>query len=93
MRTHLISKFRPLVLSDETGIRLHHPILPNQWQGEINCFVGPFSGKDVAEYFAGYASEFGQYESMSYRVFPKRDEWFLEIKAVTVPGASREMKV
>ena len=76
---------RPIALRGKTGIRLYQPILPNRWQGETNCLVGPFSGKEVAEYFAGYACDFGQFEKLTFRVFAKRDAWYVEIGNVECP--------
>lgn len=54
-------------------------ILPNQWQGQIDCLVGPFSSHDVAAYFTHYGSEFGQYETISFEIFARRDAWYIEI--------------
>ena len=55
-------------------------IVPNRWQGEINCVVGPFSSQEVADYFASRVVDFGHYEVFSQRVFPKRDAWYVEIQ-------------
>ncbi|CAN5870854.1 hypothetical protein BH24DEI2_BH24DEI2_00950 [soil metagenome] len=55
------------------------PIVPNRWQGECDCFVGPFSSKVVAEYFANAVVDFGQYETVSRKVFAKGDSWFVEV--------------
>lgn len=77
-----MDRFRTLTLNDESGIHLRYPLLPNCWQGETDCIVGPFSSQEVATYFAGYASEFGQYERFTYKVFPKRDAWYVEIQEV-----------
>ena len=85
-----MTPLRPIALGDSTGIRFHQPILPNLWKGEANCLVGPFSGKDVAEYFANYASEYGQYECFGYRVFPKRDAWYVEIEASAIPDSQKQ---
>lgn len=56
-------------------------ILPNRWQGETDCVVGPFSGRKVAEYFANSVVDFGQYETISRRVFAKGDAWYVEVSA------------
>jgi hypothetical protein len=82
----------PIMLSEKDGYRFWTPLLPTRWKGETNCVVGPFSGRDVAEYFAGYASDFGQYESYSYKVFPKRDAWYVKIEASQEQRAQRGEK-
>ena len=56
-------------------------ILPALWQGEVNCAVGPFSSRNVAEYFAGNVVDFGQLETLTRRVFAKRDAWYVEVRA------------
>lgn len=54
-------------------------VVPNCWQGEADCLVGPFSSRSVAEYFAHAVVDFGQYETVSRRVFAKGDAWFVEV--------------
>lgn len=54
-------------------------IVPNRWQGEANCVVGPFSSKTVAEYFANHVVDFGHYERFSQRVVVKRDAYYVEV--------------
>jgi hypothetical protein len=54
-------------------------VVPNRWQGEADCLVGPFSSRDVAEYFASAVVDFGQYETVSRRIFAKGDAWFVEV--------------
>lgn len=56
-------------------------IVPNRWQGESDCLVGPFSGHAVASYFANRLVDFGQFEVFSMRVFPKRNAWYVEVRA------------
>lgn len=64
----------------ENGSTHSLPIrLPNQWQGEKNCLVGPFSNKEVAGYFANSVT-LRQLEIMIGRIFPHRDSWYVEIK-------------
>ncbi len=59
--------------------RRHKAVLPNCWQGEADCIVGPFSGRTVAEYFANAVVDFGQYETVSRHIFAKGDAWFVEV--------------
>ncbi len=54
-------------------------IVPNRWQGERDCVVGPFSSRAVAEYFVDTVTDFGHYDAYSKRVFAKGDGWFVEV--------------
>ena len=54
-------------------------IVPNRWQGETDCVVGPFSSKTVAEYFANNVVDFGHYEGFSQEVIVKRDAYYVEV--------------
>lgn len=56
-------------------------IVPNRWQGEADCLVGPFSGREVAAYFANRLVDFGQFEVFTMRVYPKRNAWYVEVRA------------
>lgn len=56
-------------------------IVPNRWQGEADCLVGPFSGREVAAYFANRLVDFGHFEVFSMRVFPRRNAWYVEVRA------------
>lgn len=56
-------------------------IVANGWQGEIDCVVGPFSCRQVAEYFANRAVDFGQFEAFRLRVLAHRDAWYVEVRA------------
>lgn len=60
-------------------------IVPNRWQGEYDCLVGPFSSRNVAEYFVSAVVDFGAYESFSRRVFAKGDSWYVEVQHSDVP--------
>jgi len=63
-----------------------NPIVPNRWQGECNCLVGPFSSETVADYFANSVVDFGHYETMSRRVFAKGDSWYVEVHKEKAPS-------
>jgi hypothetical protein len=77
--SHMQTALRPIAVRNASGVTFRQPILPNCWKGEKDCIVGPFSGKSVAEYFANYAVDFGQYEGFSYRMFVKGVEWYIEV--------------
>ena len=62
------------------------PVVPNRWQGECDCIVGPFSSRTVADYFANRVVDFGQYETVSRQVFVKGDSWYVEVKESAPPG-------
>ncbi len=55
-------------------------VVPNRWQGEADCIVGPFSGRDVAAYFADRVVDFGQYEVFTMRVFARGNAWYVEVR-------------
>lgn len=61
----------------EAGLPL---VVPNRWQGEGDCQVGPFSGHQVAAYFAHRLVDFGHYEVFSMRVFARRNAWYVEVR-------------
>lgn len=65
---------------------LASPIVPNRWRGECGCVVGPFSSNTVAEYFAHSVVDFGQYETVSHRVFVKGDSWYVEVSELIAPS-------
>lgn len=55
-------------------------VVPNRWQGEADSLVGPFSGHEVAAYFANRLVDFGQFEVFTMRVFPRRNAWYVEVR-------------
>jgi hypothetical protein len=67
----------------DTGCQKIVVTLPTRWQGESDCVVGPFSSREVADYFANNVVDFGQFENLSMRVFPYADAWYLEVKSYT----------
>ena len=68
-------------IKNGAGTQPHTPTLPNCWQGETNCIIGPFSSKNVAEYFA-QANEETRYDSIMKRIFPNGDAWYVEVAAL-----------
>lgn len=54
-------------------------IVPNLWQGEWPCLVGPFSGRVVAEHFADRVVEFGRFEAVRGRVFARQDSYYVQV--------------
>jgi hypothetical protein len=71
-----------VVVQRDKQFRHYQPISPNRWRGEVDCVIGPFSSKDVAEYFAGQVADFGQLGDIEQIVFAKRDEWFIEARSL-----------
>ena len=59
---------------------------PNRWQGQVDCRVGPFSGRTVAEHFAHRVVDFGSFEAFSRRIFARRDGWFVEVRPYAATG-------
>ena len=56
-------------------------VIPNRWQGESDCLVGPFSSKRVAEYFAAQIVNSYETGPRAGEIEVVRDEWFLRINA------------
>jgi hypothetical protein len=71
-----------IIVQKDKQILHYHPVSPNRWCGEVDCVIGPFSSKEVAEYFAGHTADFGQLGGIEEIVFAKRDEWFVEARAL-----------
>lgn len=65
-----------------SGIQLSCLISPHRWHGEGNCLVGPFSSREVAEYFAYPVVDFGHYDVCAKRIFAKRDSWYVALEGV-----------
>lgn len=61
-------------------------VVPNHWQGEAACAVGPFSSKEVAAYFANRVVDFGQFEVFSLRVFAHGTGWYVEVQRHSGPS-------
>ena len=59
----------------------YQPISPNCWQGESSCLIGPFSSKEVAEYFAYPLVNHGPYDVVIARIFAKGNAWYVEVIA------------
>ncbi len=77
----------PLRLGDDHASQAMPVVVPNRWQGEADCAVGPFSSSEVARYFAGRVVDFGQYEVFSMRVFARRNAWYVEVRRRWEPGS------
>lgn len=58
----------------------NNTIVPNRWQGECDCMVGPFSSKHVAEHFVNAVVDFGQYEAFDRKIIVKGDSWYVEVQ-------------
>jgi hypothetical protein len=71
-----------VMIQNDKQLRRYRPISPNLWQGEVDCVIGPFSGKDVAEYFVGHMVEFSQLGGAEEIIFPQRDAWYIEARAL-----------
>jgi len=55
-------------------------VIPNTWQGETNCFVGPFSSKEVATYFSTWVVNNSTYPASTKRIFARGDSWYVAIE-------------
>lgn len=80
--THARATHRVLLRSPGGTTDALPAVVPNRWQGEVDCVVGPFSCSAVAQYFANRQVDFGQYESFKFTVRAHRDAWFVEVRAM-----------
>jgi hypothetical protein len=65
----------------------HLPIVvPNRWQGQVDCRVGPFSSRSVAAHFAGRVVDFGAFDVFAGRIFARREGWFVEVRPDPAAG-------
>lgn len=74
-----VKKPRPVLVIDASGMRSYEPVPPNCWQGQVDCVVGPFSSREVAQYFARAVVEYGQYDALIEQIFPRGDAWYLKV--------------
>ena len=54
-------------------------ILPNRWQGEADCVVGPFVSRAVAERFNNNTVDFGHFDAFVERLFNRENVWYIEV--------------
>ena len=73
---------RPIWIRKETEIKVLEPTLPNCWQGQPDCVVGPFSSRNVAEYFAHVSVDFSHCNAIMESIFACGDAWYVEVKPV-----------
>lgn len=56
-----------------------NPIAPNQWQGERECIVGPFTSYEIAEAFVSRVIMFRHQTPFQHHIFAKGDSWYVEL--------------
>ena len=71
-------------IQDANGYQTIEPRLPNCWQGEADCVVGPFSSQDVARQFIRTVVVLDQYDMVMDNVFAKGDAWYVEVTSLTL---------
>jgi hypothetical protein len=67
-------------VNGQSGIHMQNTILPNRWQGEAGCVIGPFSSQHVAKMFAMTHAAFRQLDVLMDTIFPYHDGWYIQIK-------------
>lgn len=68
-------------------------VLPSLWQGQIDCVVGPFSGKEVATYFVHFVLNLNYVATDADCIFAKGDAWYIRVPArAPRPARSREFR-
>lgn len=78
-------------INDHAGTHALTVISPNRWEGGSHCLIGPFSDRTVAAYFAEVAVTYRQLDTVVERVFPHRDSWYVEMKALQETVEGREV--
>ena len=73
---------RPIWIRQNGKVSPLTPTLPNCWQGEVDCIVGPFSSKRVAETFAQSSVDFCLHNAVMDSVFASGDAWYIKVKAL-----------
>lgn len=67
---------------EATGLRFVRPIHPISWNGDANCFIGPFSSIDVANNFARQVVAVKC--KFAFKLIPKRGHWYVQVGDVKV---------
>jgi hypothetical protein len=71
-----------LIVKQGQAFKQYQLIVPNRWHGEVDCVIGPFSSKHVAEYYARVVVDFGQFE-IAQRIFANGDSWYIETESLS----------
>ena len=58
--------------------------VPNRWQRETDCLVGPFSSHTVAEYFASSVVNTSD-RTTTNEIFAEEDGWYLVVRRLDTP--------
>ena len=66
-------------LSDTAGIHSQTVTLPNHWQGETGCVVGPFSSQAIAQTFAMIHVAFRQLDAVMETIFSYQEGWYIKV--------------
>ena len=69
-------------INDKAGIHSQTVTLPNHWQGETGCVVGPFSNHAVAQMFAMTYVTFRQLDAVMETIFSYQDDWYIKIRPI-----------
>lgn len=60
-------------------------VVPNRWQGEADCLVGPFSSRTVADYFANSVVNTSD-RTTTDELFAREDGWYLVVRRLDTPS-------
>lgn len=68
---------------EETSLAPHifhnETVIPNTWQGQTDCIVGPFSSQEVATYFSTWVVDGSDYPASTRKIFARGDSWYVAI--------------
>ncbi len=67
-----------VAIKQGAGMVFLEPISPNSWQGETGCVIGPFSSREITEYFLVKVMHLHE-GSSSPRVFAEGYSWYIAL--------------
>ncbi|CAN5841992.1 hypothetical protein BH24DEI2_BH24DEI2_23420 [soil metagenome] len=56
------------------------PIAPAGWQGEVDCVVGPFSSRKLAQNFVTFEVDFDPETAVVDDIFARGAAWYVELR-------------
>ena len=58
------------------------PLSPAVWQGEVDCVVGPFSSRKLAQNFVTFQVDFDPEAAVVNDLFARGDAWYVELRTL-----------
>jgi hypothetical protein len=67
-----------VAIKQGAGLVFLEPISPSNWHGETGCVIGPFSSREITEYFLVKVMHLHQGRPTP-RVFAEGYNWYIEL--------------